>query len=53
VSFRSHNGRELERLAQRLRKLGAEVGSLEHDPAGVGLAFRDPDGIQLEFYADI
>ncbi len=37
------------------RELAAEVGSLADDPAGggVGLAFRDPDGIQLEFYADI
>jgi catechol 2,3-dioxygenase-like lactoylglutathione lyase family enzyme len=55
VSFGVAMAAELERLAQRLRELGAEVGSLEHDPAGggVGLAFRDPDGIQLEFYADI
>jgi hypothetical protein len=44
---------ELEELAQRLSDLGAEVGTLEHDPhgGGLGLAFRDPDNIQLEFYA--
>ena len=40
--------RKLEELAERLRNLGAEVGTPESDPhgGGVGLAFRDPDNIQ-------
>jgi glyoxylase I family protein len=53
LSFRIETASELEKLAQRLRELGAEVGKPEHDPhgGGIGLAFRDPDNIQLEFYA--
>jgi hypothetical protein len=40
----------LEELAQRLGDVGAEVWTPEHDPqgGGLGLAFRDPDNIQLE-----
>lgn len=54
VSFAVTGKAELEALANRLRAMGAEVGSIERDRAGggVGVAFRDPDGIQLEFYAD-
>jgi catechol 2,3-dioxygenase-like lactoylglutathione lyase family enzyme len=53
ISFKVETASELEELAQRLSDLGAEVGTLEHDPhgGGLGLAFRDPDDIQLEFYA--
>ena len=43
---------ELEVLLPRLRNLGVDVGTIERDAAtgGIGLAFRDPDNIQLEFY---
>lgn len=53
LSFRIETASELEGLSQRLRDLGAAVGEPEHDPhgGGIALAFRDPDNIQLEFYA--
>jgi glyoxylase I family protein len=52
LAFRIETASELEELSQRLRDLGAEVGEPERDPhgGGVGVAFRDPDNIQLEFY---
>jgi glyoxylase I family protein len=52
LSFRIETASELGEITQRLRDLGAEFGEPEHDPhgGGIGLAFRDPDNIQLEFY---
>ena len=52
LSFRIETASELQRLSQRIRDLGAEVGQPEDDPhgGGIALAFRDPDNIQLEFY---
>ena len=53
LSFRIETASELDGLSQRVRELGAEVGQPVHDPhgGGIALAFRDPDNIQLEFYA--
>jgi glyoxylase I family protein len=54
LSFKLESASEFEELAQRLLDLGVEVGKPEHDPhgGGIGLAFRDPDNIQLEFYTE-
>jgi glyoxylase I family protein len=54
LSFKVESASELKELPQRLSDLGVEVGTPEHDPhgGGLGLAFRDPDNIQLEFYTE-
>jgi len=42
---------ELEAWVARLDELGIERGEILDERYGSGLAFRDPDGIQLELYA--
>jgi len=41
----------LEEWAHRLDALGIEHGKIVDASYGSGLAFRDPDNIQLEFFA--
>jgi glyoxylase I family protein len=52
VAFHVRSESELEVLLRRLQDLGVAVGTIERDTTtgGIGLAFRDPDNIQLEFY---
>lgn len=42
---------ELEEWAKRLDDMGIERGKIIDASYGSGLAFRDPDNIQLEFFA--
>ena len=42
---------DLEKWASRLDELGIEHGQIVDADYGSGLAFRDPDNIQLEFFA--
>ena len=42
---------ELEGWAKKLDELGIEHGKIIDAGYGSGLAFRDPDNIQLEFFA--
>jgi hypothetical protein len=35
----------------RLGELGVQHGGIVTAPYGLGLSFRDPDGIALEFFA--
>jgi glyoxylase I family protein len=41
---------ELERWEQRLRVAGVPVTPIAETPIGSVIVFRDPDGIQLEFW---
>jgi glyoxylase I family protein len=51
VAFAVPNRRALEEWAGRLEAMGIEHGAILDAPYGSGLAFRDPDNIQLEFFA--
>ena len=51
VAFRCADRAELEAWAARLDELGVPRGEILDDFYGSGLAFRDPDGIALEFFA--
>jgi|SRR5690348_14671501 catechol 2,3-dioxygenase-like lactoylglutathione lyase family enzyme len=51
VAFACPTRTELEKWSLRLDELGIEHGSIKDAPYGSGLAFRDPDGITLEFFA--
>jgi glyoxylase I family protein len=51
VAFGCANRDELEKWSRRLDELGIEHGGIKDAPYGSGLAFRDPDGIALEFFA--
>jgi catechol 2,3-dioxygenase-like lactoylglutathione lyase family enzyme len=51
VAFHVANRAELEKWAERLDELGIEHGKIVDAWYGSGLAFRDPDNIQLEFFA--
>jgi glyoxylase I family protein len=51
VAFGCANRDELEKWSRRLDELGIEHGEIKDAPYGSGLAFRDPDGIALEFFA--
>src|SRR3954447_25313360 len=51
VAFGCANRDELEKWSRRLDELGIEHGGIKDAPHGSGLAFRDPDGIVLEFFA--
>ena len=42
---------ELEKWARRLDELGIAHGRIKDASYGLGLSFRDPDGIALEFFA--
>ncbi|MBV8929344.1 MAG: VOC family protein [Mycobacteriaceae bacterium] len=51
VGFGCANRAELEKWATRLNELGIPHGGIVQAPYGLGLSFRDPDGIALEFFA--
>ena len=51
VAFGVANRNELEEWADYLDSLGIEHGKILDAHYGSGLAFRDPDNIQLEFFA--
>jgi glyoxylase I family protein len=51
VAFGCADRTELEKWSRRLDELGVEHGAVMDAPYGSGLAFRDPDGIALEFFA--
>jgi catechol 2,3-dioxygenase-like lactoylglutathione lyase family enzyme len=51
VAFDCADRTELEVWAERLTALGIEHGEINDAWYGSGLAFRDPDGIALEFFA--
>jgi len=51
VAFGCASRAELEGWVVRLDELGVAHGEIVDAPFGSGLAFRDPDNIQLEFFA--
>jgi glyoxylase I family protein len=51
VAFGCANRAELEKWARRLDELGVAHGEIKVAGYGLGLSFRDPDGIALEFFA--
>ena len=51
VAFGCANRDQLEKWSRRLDELGIEHGAIKDASYGSGLAFRDPDGIALEFFA--
>ena len=51
VAFGCADRDELEKWSRRLDELGVTHGDIEDAAYGSGLAFRDPDGIALEFFA--
>ena len=51
VSFAVASHSELEKWAARLDELDIAHGDIKDAHYGSGLAFRDPDGIALEFFA--
>jgi glyoxylase I family protein len=50
IAFGCANREELEAWPARLDKLGIDHGEIVDAFYGSGLAFRDPDNIQLEFF---
>ena len=50
IAFGCETREELESWPARLEALGIEHGEILDRPYGSGLAFRDPDNIQLEFF---
>ncbi|MET8217805.1 VOC family protein [Streptomyces hirsutus] len=53
VAFACADRAELENWRKRLNDLGIEHGEIVDAHYGSGLALRDPDNIQLEFFAPI
>jgi len=53
VSFGCESRRDLEEWQARLDQLGIERGEIVDAFYGSGLAFRDPDHIQLEFFVPV
>ena len=51
VAFGVANRTELERWKKRLEQLGVNHGEIHDAAYGSALAFRDPDGLPLEFFA--
>jgi len=51
VAFGCGDRAELEKWGSRLDELGVVHAGIVDAPYGSGLAFRDPDGIALEFFA--
>jgi catechol 2,3-dioxygenase-like lactoylglutathione lyase family enzyme len=51
VAFKCADQDELQAWRQRLVELGIEHSAVLHEFYGSGLAFRDPDGIALEFFS--
>jgi glyoxylase I family protein len=50
IAFGCASREELQSWPTRLDALGIEHGEILDRPYGAGLAFRDPDNIQLEFF---
>ena len=50
IAFGCASREELESWTARLDALGIGHGEILDRPYGAGLAFRDPDNIQLEFF---
>jgi catechol 2,3-dioxygenase-like lactoylglutathione lyase family enzyme len=50
-SFHVNSRAELEEWEKKLDDMGIEHGKIVDASYGSGLAFRDPDNIQLEFFA--
>ena len=50
IAFGCTSREELESWPARLDALGIDHGDILDRPYGAGLAFRDPDNIQLEFF---
>jgi catechol 2,3-dioxygenase-like lactoylglutathione lyase family enzyme len=50
IAFGCASREELESWPARLNALGIEHGEILDRSYGAGLAFRDPDNIQLEFF---
>ena len=50
VAFACRDRDELQAWTSRLENLGIEHGGIKDASYGSGLAFRDPDGIALEFF---
>jgi catechol-2,3-dioxygenase len=50
-AFGCANRQELEAWVRRLDELGIAHGGIKDATYGLGLSFRDPDGIALEFFA--
>ena len=53
VAFGCVNREELVEWSQRLDELGIAHGEIVDAFYGSGLAFRDPDNIQLEFFVEV
>ncbi len=53
VAFGCATRDELLEWSQRLDELGVEHGDIVDAFYGSGLAFRDPDNIQLEFFVEV
>lgn len=51
VAFGCANRAELEQWGAQLDTLGIAHGGVVDAPYGLGLSFRDPDNIALEFFA--
>ena len=51
VAFGCANRQELEEWVRRLDELGIAHAGIKDRTYGLGLSFRDPDGIALEFFA--
>jgi len=51
ISFHCADRAELEGWEKRLNDLGIKHGGIVEAPYGLGLSFRDPDNIALEFFA--
>jgi glyoxylase I family protein len=51
VAFGCADRAELEKWARRLDELSIAHGQIKDASYGLGLSFRDPDGIALEFFA--
>jgi glyoxylase I family protein len=51
VAFGCADRAELQRWVARLDELGINHGGIVEAHYGLGLSFRDPDGITLEFFA--
>ncbi len=51
VAFQCRDVGELQRWRDRLDELGISHGGIKKAHYGIGLSFRDPDNIALEFFA--
>jgi uncharacterized glyoxalase superfamily protein PhnB len=51
VAFKCADQDELQAWRRRLVEQGIEHSEVLHEFYGSGLAFRDPDGIALEFFS--